>query len=247
MSIEAIEISAGAEPIYQAIARQFRDKVASGEWAKGHRIPSEQELVAKLGISRGTLRKAVGLLVDEGILERTQGRGTFVASEKVSYPFAQELISFAEEMRRRGQEYHTQVLSSEVIEAPAWLLSHLDAPKGSRVLSLERTRDVNGIPAVFMKNWVLLDKCPGLDQEDFTKVGLFEAIERRTGKRIKYGVRDFSAKILDKEQALIMGRKAGDPVLYMTQTTYGQDETPIEFSNLLLRTDQYQVTSVLYR
>lgn len=247
MSFNDIEISAGAAPIYQVIADQFRDKVSSGEWGKGTRIPSEQELSISLGVSRGTLRKAIGMLVDEGLLERTQGRGTFVASDKVSYPFAQELTSFAEEMERRGQEFHTQVLSQEVIEAPDWLLAHLGASKGTAVLALERTRDVNGIPAVFMRNWVLLEKCPGLDQEDFTKVGLFEAIERRTGKRIKYGIRDFSARILDKEHALIMGRKSGDPVLFMTQTTYGQDDEPIEFSNFLLRTDQYQVTSILYR
>lgn len=242
-----IKFESGSEPIYQAIARTFRDKVASGDWKSGHKLPSEEQLVEQLGISRGTLRKAIGMLVSEGILERTQGKGTFVASDKVSYPFAQELTSFAEEMTRRGQVFHTQVLKQEIELAQDWLLDRLGAPAGSRVLALERTRDVDGTPAVYMKNWILLDKCPGLDQEDFTKVGLFDAVERCSGERIKFGVRNFSARILDNEQARLVGRKPGDPILFMTQTTYGQDDNPIECSNFLLRTDQYQVSSVLYR
>lgn len=247
MDDESIKIPSGPEPIYQAIAQAFRSKVSAGAWKSGERIPTEEQLCHQLGVSRGTLRKAVGALVEEGILERVQGKGTFVATDKVSYPFAQELVSFAEEMRRRGQDFHTTVISSMVTETPSWLLKKLNAPEGSKVLAIERARDVNGTPAVLMRNWVLLSKCPGLEHEDFTKVGLFEAIEKRSGQRIKYGVRDFSARILDAEQAALVGRKAGDPIMFMTQTTYGQDNEPIEHSNFLLRTDQYQVTSILYR
>lgn len=247
MEPDAIILETSSEPIYQAVARMIRDKVTSGEWKSGHKLPSEEQLVAKFGISRGTLRKAIGLLVSEGILERAQGKGTFVTMDKVSYPFAQELISFAEEMTRRGQVFHTQVLNKNVETADDVTLDRLGAAPGSRVLVLERTRDIDGTPAVYMKNWVLLDKCPGLDQEDFTKVGLFDAIERCSGKRLKYGVRNFSARILDSEQSKLVGRKPGDSILFMTQTTYGQDDEPIEYSNFLLRTDQYQVSSVLYR
>lgn len=242
-----ITIKDGPEPLYQSIARAFREQISSGAWKRGDRIPSEEQLCRELGVSRGTLRKALASLVEEGVLERTQGKGTYVANDKVSYPLAQELVSFAEELRRRGQSFTTTVRSVEVAPAPEWLAERLDAGEGAPTLVLRRVCSIDGEPAVLLKNWVLLDKCPGLERENFSEVGLFEAIERVSGRRIKYGVRNFSARLLEKEEADLIGRRPGDPIMFITQLTFGQDDKPIEYSNILLRTDKYQVSSVLYR
>ena len=242
-----ITIKDGPEPLYQAIARAFRAQISSGELRRGDKIPSEEQLCRELGVSRGTLRKALGSLVEEGVLERTQGKGTYVANDKVSYPLAQELVSFAEELTRRGQSFTTSVMGMEVERAPEWLARRLSVKEGAPTLVMRRVRSIDGEPAVLLKNWVLLDKCPGLEQEDFSEVGLFEAIERVSGKRIKYGVRTFSARLVEKGEADLIGRRPGDPIMFITQLTYGQDDEPIEYSNILLRTDKYQVSSVIYR
>ncbi|MCI1985033.1 MAG: GntR family transcriptional regulator [Lactobacillus sp.] len=236
-----------AAPIYAQIADTIKKKIAMKEWRAGHRLPSEEDLVQTLGVARGTVRKAISTLVEDGTLERIQGKGTYVAEDKISYPFAQELTSYAESMKDKGLDYSTQVLKCEVEQPTSMIQKRLDVPASGKVLRLERLRTVDGVPAILLYNWVNLLRCPGLEQVDFTQHSLFEAIEQIVGVKIKYGIRNFSARKLTEEQAELMAVNIGDPILNISQVTYNDQEQPIEYSEILLRTDQYQVTSVLYR
>jgi GntR family transcriptional regulator len=247
MPSEKLNFKNVAKPIYQSLAEEFRKNISSNVWKSGDQLPSEEWLTKQYQVSRGTVRRAIGILVEEGILERVQGRGTFVSFNKISYPFSQELISFAEEMKLRGQVFTTEVLKTEVIAPNKLIFEKLRAKPKERVFNMTRVRSIEGKPVTLIHNWVRLSKCPKIQDEDFTKVGLFETIEKLMGTKIKYGTRKFSAKAMNKEEAKLLGKKAGDPVLLMSQITYGQDNEPIECSNFLLRTDQYQVCSTLYR
>ena len=77
-------------PVYIQIHNQLRENIENGHWKVGQKIPAERELAAEFGVSRMTLRQAIQTLVDEGVLERRVGSGTFVASRKVQDKMAGE-------------------------------------------------------------------------------------------------------------------------------------------------------------
>lgn len=236
-----------SEPIYVQISDAIKKKIFKKEWQSGDQLPSEELLVNDLGVSRGTVRKAISILVDEGVLERTQGKGTYVAEDKVSYPFAQELTSYAESMHEKGLDFDTKVISAVVGHPSIDIQERLDIDADSVVLSLVRLRSVKNIPAVLLYNWISLDRCPGLEKVNFEKISLFAAIENSIGDKIKYGIRNFSAQKLTERQAKLIHLPAQDPILNLSQVTFNKNDQAIECSEVLMRTDQYQVTSVLYR
>lgn len=234
------------KPIYQSLEEELRRNIENGTWKNGDQLPSEEELTKIYKVSRGTVRKSIGLLVEEGLLEKVQGRGTYVSSSSGSYPFAQELISFAEEMKQTGRDFSTKVISCNVVAPDKEISEKLGADANERILDLKRVRSIEGKPVALIHNWIRLSRCPGLEKLDYSKIGLFDAIENVAGTRIVCGVRNFSAKGLDDDEARLLEMKPKDPILLMRQVTYGQDD-PIECSVFLLRSDRYQVTSTLYR
>ncbi|MDN6140389.1 MAG: GntR family transcriptional regulator [Tetragenococcus koreensis] len=248
MTTEKLDIHFdSSEPIYIQIKNEIKKKAINKEWEPGHRIPSEEKLVSDLDVSRGTLRKAVTMLVEEGVLEKIQGKGTFVPKEKISYPFAQELISYEESMKNKGLNFETDVLEQNTGNADNQIQKELKLDDNSNVLYLKRVRSVEKEPAILLYNWVSLSRCPNLDKANFVSNGLFDSIEKIANVKIKFGVRNFSADIVTKEEAKLLNLKANSPILCINQTTYNSISEPIECSRVLLRTDQYQVTSLLYR
>lgn len=233
--------------IYQQIADQIKADISKKTLKPGEQIPSEKWFVDNLKVARGTVRKAISLLVEEGTLEKVQGKGTFVTKPKISYPFAQELVSYAETMKAKNINFKTQVIEQKVVKPFVEIQEKLQLKSNQEVLYLVRLRSMEDTPAILTFNWISLDRCPGLETVDFNQVALFDAIEKNVGIKIKYGVRNFSARNLNRKQAKIMELAPNDAVLELNQVTFASDNKPIECSDALLRTDQYKVTSILYR
>ena len=89
-------------PIYMQVVDYLRENIASGAWEQASKIPSEVELMSTLGVSRGSIKKAISKLVDEGLLEQIQGKGTYVKSKDISFPLTEGLISFSESLIEQG-------------------------------------------------------------------------------------------------------------------------------------------------
>lgn len=236
-----------SKPIYQQVTDGISSLILSGKWEPGEKIPSEEEIITKLKISRGTLRKSLDILVEQGLLTKSQGKGTFVSKPKISYPFAQELISFAETMDRKGLAYETNVIEQKIIYPDQNMQKKLQISKEDKVLQLKRIRSIEKEPAILLENWVAIKYFPGIEKMDFKENSLFKAMEELMKEKIVYGVRNFSAVSLSRGQALFLELEEKAPILKIEQLVFGPGEVPIEFSNTLLRTDKYQVTSMLPR
>lgn len=236
-----------SEPIYKQIIKAIKKNISAKEWKEGDRIPSEEEMVSKLQVSRGTVRKAISVLVEDGILEKIQGKGTYVAKATISYPFAQELVSFAESMKQKKLNFTTKVLVCKKIKPTPFLQDQLNINEDSPVLYLQRIRTTDDVPAILSNNWVSLERCPNLEKVDYSSVTLFDAIEESMGEKISYGIRDFLANKITQEQSKIMRLRVDDPILQIKQKTFNSNDQPLEVSDIYMRTDQYRVTSVLYR
>ena len=106
-----------SKPIYLQVADYLRNGIYAEEWGKGEKIPSENQIMADLEVSRGTVKKAVNMLVEEGLLQQIQGKGTYVTEGNISYPLGKGLLSFAESLESQKLSYETKVIASEFHKA----------------------------------------------------------------------------------------------------------------------------------
>lgn len=237
-----------SKPLYKQVADWISNNIQNERWQVGSKIPSEDNLATELNISRGTARKAIALLIEKQLLIQIQGKGTYVKEDaKISYPFAQELISYAESMEIKGYRFNTEVIKKDIIRPQASIQRKLSLKNNDYVFYLKRLRSIENEPAILLENWISLKHCKNIYKEDFQKNNLFQAIEKHVDTEIAYGVRDFSAISLDATQANILGLKESDSVLKLNQTIYDNNNSPIECSVVLLRTDKYKITSILNR
>lgn len=235
------------KPLYSQIADWIREKIYANEWEKNYQLPAEDDLGKQLDVSRGTIRKAISSLIKEGILIQIQGKGTFVAASKVSHPFGQELISFAESMEREGLDYVTKVLEKRVIQPKASVKNKFSLKDNQKVLYLKRVRLIENEPVIVLENYINIDLCQGIEHIDFEHMTLFTAIEKLSGQKIQFGTRQFEARGLEEEQAMLLSLPIGTPVLYLDQITYFAESIPVEVSQVWLRSDKYSISSYVKR
>ena len=147
-------ITEGAEPKHQQLRRILLD-LATTRLAPGAAIPSERQLIAEYGVSRITVREALGQLVNEGYLERVRGKGTFVAHRPVQSTL--HLASFTEEMRAMGHVPTTVVLVREERVPPSDTAAALRLGEHDTAYHLKRLRMADGAPVSIDDAWLAAD------------------------------------------------------------------------------------------
>jgi len=227
------------------VSNSIKDDIREGKLIRGEKLLNEAQLAEKLEVSRGTIRKSLSLLNEEGYVETVHGKGSFVKNDKLSSPIAQQFISFEEDMRNQGLDFETKVLSKKIISLDESIRYELKMEDETKALYLERLRLVNNEPSILLYNWIPLNRCPGIEKYDFTSIGLFDAMEETMDQRIDHGIREFSA-LNANEYIQETLRLKNDAVLKINQKSFNNNE-PIEYSEVYLRTDKYQVTSLLQR
>lgn len=238
------------EPLHKQISDQMRANIAVGVWPPHYKLRAEPELAADLGVSRGTLRRALRTLIAEGLLVQVQGKGTFVKSKTIEPPIAQELLSLAEGLRRLGIAFETTVRSSRMVLPPVPVQALLDLPSGTQVFRLERVRSIEGDPVALSTNFVRTDLSPGIEgieTFDYTRRTLFGVMEHECGLRLASGRRTFEAQAASREVSEALRIAEGSPVLYLEQVTYLADGRPVEYSDVWIRGDRLKLSSVLTR
>jgi GntR family transcriptional regulator len=131
-------------PIYMQLAQQLREQIVDGRFGAGEALPSERDLCALMGASRVTVRKAIELLIDEGLLTRRQGSGTFVTPRIQAQ--ASFLTSFSEDAAARGDTTETIWMEKAEGEGSDEECRLLELSPGARVLRLSRVRMAHGEP-----------------------------------------------------------------------------------------------------
>lgn len=237
----------GPTPIYRQIEHWMQQQIAGGAWPEHYKLKSEDDLAAELGVSRGTVRKAVAALTAEGVLTRVHGRGTFVSSSRIEQPLAERLITFSEDLISRQIPFETRVLEQSVIHPSERVASLLSVPPGAEVLYLKRVRIVNRTPLIVLHNHVKIERCWGIEKVDFTRYRLFEALEDLFGLELDWAQRTFEAQVANGELADLLKIPEGDPLMYLEQVLYLQDGSPIELSDVWLRADHLRLSARVSR
>ena len=214
--------------------RDYLRSLVTHELSAGDTIPSERLLCEQFGVSRMTVRQAVDALVVEGLLDREQGRGTFVAPTKVDLEV--RLASFGEEMARRGMEPSSRVLEAEVVAATPDIADALDILPGERVYSLHRVRFADGVPMAIEQSWLSCELVPGFF-DDAVPDSIYGELRRR-GLEPDWGEDTVSATEVDAQDAELLGVAPGRAVLRLARRTFA-GETACVYSRSTYRADRY--------
>jgi GntR family transcriptional regulator len=210
-------------PRHQAVERHLRSRIAN--LRPGDAVESDAELSALFNVSRMTVRQAAQRLVDEGLIYRVPGVGTFVAEPKVHRDMAR-LRSFTEEMARRGAVAGSRVLSAELRAGTADELAALHLAPRSMVTHVRRLRLADGKP-VAIENVVLPMSCSAVLNEDLEHSSLHEAL-RTLGEIPTSATGTLVAANADAEDAKLLQVEPGAALLVEERLIVNQSGQPLE-------------------
>lgn len=226
-------------PLYRQVQDAIRDAITSRQLKPNDALPPERELAELFAVSRITVRKAIGGLVNEGVLDSHHGSGTFVHA-KVEKNFAQ-LTSFSQEMESRGMVPSSTWLSrSDGTVRPEEALT-LRASPGTSVYRFNRIRLADNAPMSIEFVTILASCLPSLESVEHS---LYAAL-RKTGNRPTRALQRLSALILNETQAELLGAKPGDAGLLVERVGFNRDGVAIEFSQSYYRGDTYDFVAEL--
>ena len=168
-------------PLYLQVKEHILSDIHGDKYQPNGRLPSEKELAAMYNVSIITIRRAISELVEEQILQKKQGKGTFVTKKSFSRPYSQNALSFTEICRANGMQASAKLLRREVLSDPSTeLLKQLALPDGSQVLLIERLRYADGIPIVIERDCFSMEYA-FLLEADLEKNSMYQIIrEKRT-------------------------------------------------------------------
>lgn len=222
------------KPVHVSIRDDLRMRITVGEWAAGHRLPSETDLAARYGVARMTVRQAIGALAGEGVVVRRQGLGTF-AAERLPTRRVGALLSFTEEMRSQGRDVESRLIKAAVEQPTDLAREALQLAAHAATITIQRVRIADGYPLAVQHSWLPCARFAGLDGEPLLEDSLYATIEGRYGVRIMRARQVFTATVAGGSEAELLELKPGSPVLRITRTTYDGANCPVEFAMSAMR------------
>src|SRR5215469_7020440 len=216
-------------PIYIQLRDQLSQKIAAQEWRPGSPVPTESELARSFGVAIGTVRKAIEALVNEGRLERFQGRGTFVRRAK----FDGLLFRFFRFESDTGDRVipKSRILSRDVVQ-PTPMVSHaLKLAPGAQVIRMSRLRLVHDAPMLLEEIWLPFDLFQAFLAVEINDLGdlLYPEYEQHCGHIVASAHETLTVSTVDGLEARLLNLLGGTPVVVIERVAFGYDGQPLEW------------------
>lgn len=219
-------------PHYRPLYRQVHDalvrQIAEGAWRPGEALPSEQALAARLGVSQGTVRKALDALAVEKVIERRQGKGTYVAEHTPE----RSLFRFFRLSHADGARATPETRDDETVRRRAGKpveLKKLGLEPGTQVVEIVRVRLIDEKPAILERIVLPLALFPDIDKRGPLPNALYSLYQREYGQNIATADEELHADAAGKEDAKKLGVAPGTPLLHIERIGIGVDGTRVEW------------------
>jgi GntR family transcriptional regulator, mannosyl-D-glycerate transport/metabolism system repressor len=222
-------------PLYKQIANQIKKQIQSDNLDKDDAIPSEQKLSESFNVSRVTIRQAIKLLVDEGILYKVRGSGTYVKQPKIEHDIYR-LQGFTEEMESLNHVPSNQVLEFSMQIPIEPIKEKLNLKEDEKVFFIRRLRSGDGEPMILEETYMPVTLFPDLSVEVMTR-SKYEYVEKK-GYKIKERQGEILPHIPSKELREILQMKDSS-CLAMNLCAYLEDDTIFEYTKLYFRSEKY--------
>lgn len=225
-------------PLYIQLKEQLKSYIQAN-FVAGDMIPVESELETMFQVSRITVRKAIDELVDEQIVVKRQGRGTFVLAPKITQS-TNRLYTWTEEMESQGRRPETKQLEVLEISPSRKLMQQLQLSPKEKVVAIKRVRLANGEPIAIMINYLRSSIVPGFCEQGLQSESLYQDLDKRYGVRFHEADELVSARQATDLEALTLGMEPDSAVLHILRTSYMEDGSPGEIVHLIAHPDRYQ-------
>ena len=227
--------SESSSPLYHQLMQRLAEDIEHGKYPVGSRIPPEHELEALYTVSRVTVRRALSELTAEGLLEKKQGKGTFVSTPRISQDL-KSIHSFHDACKLNGFRGGTILVHVKEVNADDSDVRELELREGSKVVETLRVRTADGVPVVLEKNHFSM-VYSYLENENLA--GSLYGILRDYGIEPKQASHDISMAFATDEQAKLLNIKKGDPLMRLHEVVYDQKGRPLHNSLQLIRGDRF--------
>jgi len=217
----------------------LHDDILNRKYSEGSLFYTEDELIKIYGVSRITVRKALGNLVQEGLLYRERGRGSFVSKKKILSD-ATRLTSTTSTFRELGIKSEIKLLKIEKVKASQIMSDKLGLEEETKVYKLQRLRLADGEPIIFEINYLPEKLFPKIDTMDLNH-SLYELMESKYNIKLIGASETFTAIIINKKLATILNYKLGSPAFIMTGVTYRLGRIPTTFEESIYRGDRFEI------
>jgi GntR family transcriptional regulator len=235
----------GSEPNYRRIVRLLEEKIVSGEYPPGHRLPPERELCEIYGVSRVTARQALAELAQRDLVMRHQGQGTFVMRPKVESSLL-GFFSISEALRADGRLVSTRVVSAEITHPTKPEAEALECEFEEPVLRVIRVRFVDGDPYALETSTLKTRRFPDLEHYDFSLRSLYDVLAREYGTQLVRARETLAPVLLTPEQAELLQVGVDQPALRLIRTTFDSKGVASEAAGALIRGDRCQLLFELW-
>ncbi|MGT2925569.1 GntR family transcriptional regulator [Streptococcus cuniculipharyngis] len=213
-------------PAYIQIRDKIKGDIDQGIWKIGSRLPSERDLAEQFSVSRMTLRQAITILVEEGIVERRVGSGTYVASQRVQERM-RGTTSFTEIIKSQGKTPSTRLISYERILPNEQEVKHLNIPPNSYIIRMERVRYADDLPVVYEVASIPEKIAKQLDRQAVSEHFFQSLID--AGFTVGKSQQTISAKVANSKVATDLHIAEGSAVLTLKQSSFLDDGTCFEY------------------
>jgi DNA-binding GntR family transcriptional regulator len=234
------------EPLWIQAVDLIVDEIASGALKPGSRLPPERELCQQLHISRVTLRKALGKLVEDGVLRSSHGRGWYVGEATRAREWPNTLESFSETARRMGLTATSRILRADVGPASLDEAEPLSIAAGTPLFRLERVRLLGDVPIAVDRTRIPAARVPNFATADFRTDSLYARLAE-AGLEPTRADSTIEAKEADEDVAQHLGLEVGKPILVMTQVVVDAVDRPLFISTIQYSGDRYRLRTVFAR
>lgn len=229
-----------ALPYYYQLADIIKDEVAAGVYDGDGLIPSERELCLAYGLSRSTVRQAVQILKDEGLVEKVRGVGTRIIHRE---KFEQDLLGYHDfdlQMTEKGYKASVKVLSYDEMTGPSRIQSLLKAAQNARILKVVRLRNIQDEPLFIEKIYLPLTIFPDIRKEHFNSTNIFlQVIQKDYNIRLGETHVYLEPVILDEVEAGLLNVKLRPAAgLLMERVSCSERGEPVSVTKRVFRGDR---------
>lgn len=223
--------------------RDILDTMATTTLSPGDMLPGERIIEEHFGVSRITVRRAIGDLVTSGRLRRVRGKGTFVAPNTLVSRL--HLASFSAEMRAQEVAASSKILLGERATAPAEISAFFDCDPAAPQIHLRRLRLGDGVPYSIDDGWYNASVAPDLLERDVFN-SVYAILGRDFGHPVTDADQTVTAVAADLKTAPLLDVEIGTPLLHIVRTSRS-NSVPVEWCSSVYRTDRYRLASRIER
>lgn len=224
-------------PRYYNIFEELLNEIESGKLTNENKFPSETELCSRFKVSRGTVREALKLLEQYGLITREQGKGTFISRKKFEQD-VNHLMGFSEVMKKYNMASSAKLLNMEIQPANDRIRGKLNLLEGEEVVIVKRLRLGDNEPLIIENSYFVHSIFKPLLSFDLENSSIFNLLYQHTQYRLGHAIQYIEAVNSSESESQYFNIPTGSPLLLIKRLVHLIDGRPFEFSEDLYRSDK---------